>query len=71
MEADALVPSVAAAIEGISVASAAEVDSGTAAATSGTVDGSETTASGVRFHGVQERLRDETEAKGEATIELE
>jgi len=59
------------AADGTSEAKAAVVDSGNAeVATSGTVDGSETGASGVRFHGVQDRLRDEMEANGEAAIGL-
>ena len=58
------------AAEGISVFRAAVVESGTAvaAATSGTVDGSDTGASDVLFQGVQDRLRDEIEANGEAAI---
>ena len=60
--------SAAIAAEGMSELSAAVVEFGTpvAAATSGTVDGSDTGASGVLFQGVQDRLRDEIEANGEA-----
>jgi hypothetical protein len=68
--ADVAEASAANAAEGISEFRAAIVESGTpvAAATSGTVDGSDTGASGVLFHGVQDRLRDEIEANGEATM---
>lgn len=64
--------SAATAAEGTSEASAAVVDSGNAAvATSGTVDGSETGASGVRFQGVQLKLRDETDANADVAMALE
>ena len=59
------------AADGTSEAKAAVVVSGNAeVATSGTVDGSETGASGVRFHGVQDRLRDEMDANGDAAMGL-
>jgi hypothetical protein len=71
-EADEAPASAATAADGTSEARAAVVDSGSdVVATSGTVDGSDTGASGVRFHGVQDRLRDETEANGDAAMGLE